>query len=65
MTVEPHQSASLSTSPSQTVLDRDSDHCGHCTLCDAYGDTAPEDVAWLWVEDHRCGVESRRVQVDL
>jgi hypothetical protein len=53
--------AESSTSPAQSVLARGrGDYCGHCVVCNAYGDDATEDAAWLWVGEHRCGVETAR-----
>jgi hypothetical protein len=49
------------SSPVEVVLNHGmGDHSGHCLVCDAYGDEVAEDVAWLWLREHECGVETVR-----
>ena len=52
----------VSSSPEQSVSELSAGVWrARCALCDACSDPGADDDAWLWVNDHLCGVETIRL----
>ena len=59
---QPQLGGTWSTSPDQSVTEEaPAAWRARCAGCSACSDLGEDDAAWLWVDDHRCGVETIRL----